>query len=305
MAQRTGIQLAYPYTAKRLARWDISKQIIIQPKLNGVRAWYDARRQKLISSSGREITSCPHIIEQLSTAILNFDGEIYNHGYPFQHISGLSRLDTPCTESLALQFHVFDIKIPDWRGGDLHVDNATRAIMLKNYLQYEVEPKNLPNIYIVPTTFMYAYPSLLKAECNRYLAEGYEGIILRNPAAAYISKRTGNMLKLKPRHKDAYKIIGVQEEISKDGIPKNTLGAFVLDDRAGGTFNVGTGIGLTKERRKYYWERWAEILTTETYAVLKYLELSEGGIPQQPVLVDIVDRKTAMKIEPEMEFDNG
>ena len=60
------------------------------------------------------------------------------------------------------------------------------------------------------------------------------------------------MLKYKPTETDEYIIIGVEEAISKDGIPKGMVGSFLVQGDDEITFKVGAG-KLKHNIRRHYW----------------------------------------------------
>ena len=103
--------------------------------------------------------------------------------------------------------------------------------------------------------------------------------------APYVRKRSTWVMKFKPKKEDSYEIIGYQEEISKDGIPKDRLGALVCKSGDGNTFNVGTGFDeLTREALWYC----KEDLIGST-ARVQYQHLTSGNkVPRFPVFVEIV-----------------
>ena len=108
------------------------------------------------------------------------------------------------------------------------------------------------------------------------LNQKYEGIILRDPKAKYIPKKTTTMMKLKPRLKGTFPVISTVEELSIEGQPKNALGALVLmkDDQL---FNVGTG--FTREQRIRLWQQKDDLVGR--LAIIKYQELSaERKVPK-------------------------
>ena len=111
----------------------------------------------------------------------------------------------------------------------------------------------------------------------QYLADGFEGAMLRHPDAAYkygqSTEREGYLLKLKP-FKDAEAVVlGVVEQMentnaaernelgyakrssAKGGkVGKGTFGAFLVQDVATGVkFSVGNGPGLTQAKRDELW----------------------------------------------------
>ena len=64
MSKRHGIMLAYPLNENKLHKWTHNgKKVFVQPKFNGVRAWFNGK--DLISSEGNVIVSVPHITMEL------------------------------------------------------------------------------------------------------------------------------------------------------------------------------------------------------------------------------------------------
>ena len=91
-------------------------------------------------------------------------------------------------------------------------------------------------------------------------------------------------MKFKPKKEDDYEILGFEEEISKDGIPKDTLGAIICKSGDGQVFNVGTG--FTDERRKELWE--ARDILVGQFATVKYQHITSGNkVPRFPVFVEV------------------
>jgi ATP-dependent DNA ligase len=288
MTRRTGIMLAKPYEERYVQRWlRDSNGFYIQPKLNGRRARtvISADHYFLISSEANTLPSCRHIEEQLDAAFEDFpsrprfDGELFVHGYKIQTLGSLiSPRVNLRVESQLIEFHIFDLY-------DLTIKQSDRIGIL-DILRDRLHKQ--PSLKVVETHV--AKLNDLEQWLHRFMASGYEGIILRNPSALYTPTRTANMLKLKPRFQDSYRITGVFEAIDKFGYPKNMLGGLMLKGKNGERFNCGAGI-FSHEERKIVWETWNKNpdLLKGKFAVLKYQELSERGVPLQPILTTIED----------------
>jgi len=242
MATRRGIQLAYPYEEKRFQRW--GNIGLIQPKLDGerCRALIDGQSVSLLSSSEELIVSVPHINDELrryfSSHRMELDGELYTHGRPLQEIHSIvSRKRSLHEEADSIQYWIFDV------------------------VTSEPQVQRIRRVELLPTTdilkpvvshFVHSPEEVMKYY-EHYLGQDYEGFILRHPLSTYVRKRSTLMMKFKPWQSDIYTIIGVQEEVSKDGVPKDSLGALILDsDIEGQTFKVGSG--FTQEERQQLWK---------------------------------------------------
>ena len=95
------------------------------------------------------------------------------------------------------------------------------------------------------------------------------------------------MMKFKPRKQDIYQIVGFDEEVSIDGIPKDALGSLTCVSQVGeNLFHVGTGFNAD-QRHEMWLDR--EILIGKMVMV-KYQHITSGrGVPRFPVFSHIVE----------------
>ena len=91
-----------------------------------------------------------------------------------------------------------------------------------------------------------------KAINRRVVDAGYEGIMIKDPAAIYQCKRSSAWLKMKPFIEVTVEIKGFEEGTGKH---IGTLGGFQCDGLDSGKhFSVSVGGGYTDEQRKTFWE---------------------------------------------------
>lgn len=275
MQRRSGIMLAYPFEEKRLHKWGFP--VLVQPKLDGdrCRAIIDNEGVcTLLSSEEHIINSVPHInteLEQMGIRGIELDGELYAHGRAHQEIHGIvGRTRNISDEHEDIEYHVFDLC-----GGEPQVK---RTIAL-SHIDF------VKSVVRVPSFTAGSFEEVMDI-LNMFIRDGYEGMIVRNITYPYLRKRSTGMMKFKPRAEDHYLIIGYEEEISKDGTPKNALGALVLQSDAGHVFKVGSGSFLTRENRVNLWKVRENIVGR--IAQIKYQHLTERRVPRFPVLIDIV-----------------
>lgn len=275
MSKRTGIQLAYPFEERRLARW--KPPYIIQPKFNGerCRAVYAQDGYILLSSEANLISSVPHIVEALNKTGLRveLDGELYRHGMVFEDIhSRVSRTANLHPDHRAIQFHIFDCVIPDTQ-----MERTLQLIKVSNSLNSEY-------LHVAEFYMANSFEDVMTIY-DEILLRNYEGIIVRHLEAPYIRRRSTYMMKFKPKKTDTYRIVGYQEEHSVDGVPKDSLGALVCE-KDGQTFNVGSG--FLRDQRKIFWEE-RESLPGK-YVRIEYQNLSQKrGVPVFQVVKEILD----------------
>ena len=273
---RTGIMLCYPFEAKRLEKW--GNKFLIQPKLDGdrCRAIFDEYgKVTLLSSEENIINSVPHInsqLEEMNMANFEFDGELYTHGNTHQTIhSAVSRTVNIHPEFDQVDYHIFDYVSVE--------PQYERSIKLPKL----IKPSN--NIKLVETQYGETIDDVMHG-LEYYTEHDYEGVVIRNLNYPYIRKRSTGMMKFKPRKSDYYQIVGYEEEISIHGDQKNSLGALILSSDENELFKVGSGSFLTRDQRKFLWDK-RETLVGEI-AHIKYQHLTERRVPRFPVLVDII-----------------
>lgn len=274
---RKNIMLCYPFEEKRFNKWQ--GKTISQPKLDGFRCRALLKQDSvelLSSTEGSFHVAVPHLVNLLyefrkvftDNGIFELDGELYNHSLPFEKISSIcSRSVNTHPDHELMQFHIFD-----------HVCEVTpfieRMTALGDYIHW-LENQWIQSVPCVHTHTMDDVESLL----FELVEEGYEGIITRNFMYPYERKRSTGIMKWKPTKSDEYTIVACEGEHDNDGYPKDTLGAFVVEDNYGNRFNVGTG--FTDNQRQSYWDLRDMCIGRE--CVIKYQHISKKGIPRFPV----------------------
>lgn len=279
MGTRSGIMLCYPYEEKRLAKWE--PPFLVQPKLDGerCRALITSTGVLLVSSEKNIIKSVPHI----NLAIQNFgfpegtelDGELYNHGMEFNDIHSIvSRKVLMHDEASLMHYHIFDI-IP--------VDNPQ---MIQGQRWMSIRDLHIMSpLILVPGQLAFTEKDVIKIY-DEYIDQGYEGIIVRNVYATYERKRSLYVMKFKPKKKDHYQIIDLQEAIDKDGKEKETLGAFICRGSDGTPFGVGAG-KLTHVERQEIWNNRMDYLGK--IIEVQYQNLSSSGVPRFALCIKTVE----------------
>lgn len=283
MAKREGIMLASPINTDKLARW--KPPYIIQPKLDGVRcrAEISNGRINLLSSQLNPFNNILHVNMELMSLIekgilpqnIETDGELYVHGMNFKDIASIVKRSVNVhPEYFQMQYHIFDLIEP--------LKQHYRSVRLKSLSDYMSS-----TIQIVPTFYANDITEI-DTYLGSFMQDGYEGIIIRQAEAFYARKRVMSMMKLKPRKRDVYRIVACKEEKSKDGIPKDTLGAFICM-KDGQAFAVGTGPILTKDQRQEFWARQDDWNSGKFWLDVKYQNLTpDREVPYHSVAVGVV-----------------
>ncbi len=266
-----GIQKAYPFEEKRLAKWQ--PPYIVQPKYDGDRCSNTPllTGPLLLTSEENPYFSVPHIVEQLADRDLYkfpLDGELYNHeiflegGHELIH-SIASRTVNIHPRFREMEFHIFDVKDP-----------TTAQIGRINFLN---DLKNFfgPNIKLAPYWICETLDDI-KRIYDKVISMKYEGIIVRHIHAPYEEKRSIWMMKFKPKKTDTYLAIGWKEECSMEGVPKGRIGSIICSSQDGEEFAIGAG--LDDEQKARLWE--IRGLIAGSSVIVHYQHLTNKKIPK-------------------------
>lgn len=240
----------------------------VQPKLDGMRA-IGGPGLELTSRQGKVIDTMDHIQQSLDNHVFGgiLDGELYAHGKNFQENMRLIKKDRG-KESEEVIYHVYDMVL-------------VNKPFIERYKMLQEKIQNIPNIEIVPT-YTINNEKELKEYHKMFLAQGYEGTIIRHSNAGYaINKRDSQLLKYKDFLDITAKIVAVKP------MEKNpNQGYFICEIKEDHkTYTFGCGMKFSHKERE-------EILNTaDTYlgktAEIRFFEYSEDGIPRFPVCYGI------------------
>ena len=192
----------------------ISFPCLVQPKLDGVRAFIKRVSNDEITITSRTGKDFPadlsHIKEWARRTMdvgLVLDGELYIHGKELEDIVSAVKKTKPSTADV--KFWIFDYVDPT-DGFIQRIDWLNENFFINNDLSGE------PIVLI--ETFEARSEVDLKNMHRGYVAEGFEGIMLRNFTGAYkAGKRSPDLQKYKLFLDEEFMIMGVLED--KDGNP--------------------------------------------------------------------------------------
>lgn len=175
----------------------------VQRKFDGTRC-IGMPGKGLFSRNRKSYPHMKHIVAEInklpSTVIL--DGELYSNTLTFQEIVGLVKRVTlkkdDDEKQLQIKFHIYDIV---------------------NDMPYELRYANLQMLF---NRYKFKYLELVKTDvCEsedkmkelhaQYVAEGYEGIMLRNKTGLYKNARSADLQKYKEFFDDEYEVVDYKE----------------------------------------------------------------------------------------------
>lgn len=270
-----GIMKCYPFEEKRLAKWE--PPYIVQPKYDGFRCRAQFMEHSgcymLLSSEENPFFSVPHILQALDRLQLraHLDAELYCHGMSFEEIESIaSRTVNLHPDHQRLSLHVFDL--------------INDEPQMRRTIQVEALSGLHPLIKVAP---FYLCESLdeVKSAYDALIKLGYEGIIVRHKLTMYETKRSTWVMKFKPKKKDIYKIIGWNEEVSIDGIPKGRIGSLVFSSQTGDEFAASSGLDGNEKAR--LWEKRDNLYGLD--AMIHYQHLTNKKIPKGTFNIEVMD----------------
>ena len=234
---------------------------IVERKLDGVRCLtvidYENKTVTQYTRNGKELTNFSHITDYLAGFIEEFgrsyilDGEIMSHSFQ-DLMKQVHRKDNVNASDAVL--NLFDIvPLVEFKTGKSTMGQKRRSAFLKNF-------ENIFNdsgfITIVPQKEFDLDVFTDEIEFRDYMkqcvAEGYEGVMIKEPNAPYECKRTTSWLKMKPFIEVSLAVTSVEEGTGRN---KGKLGAVVcegVDD--GKRIVVNVGSGFTDEQRAEFWQ---------------------------------------------------
>lgn len=267
--------------------------VYVSPKLDGIRCYitkdgaFSRNHNQFVTTKFIEEDLKP-FFEKYPNAIL--DGEVYNHEYKhdFNKITSLIRqeknIDSETWEEVSekLQYFIFDIPMIEGED-DLEISFVDRMYspklsVLKDCITSTHRLKILNQKFISNFT-------LDSEEVEEYksarLAEGYEGIMIRDGNAPYEMKRSATLLKSKDFNDDEFEIADVSEG---DGNRSGMMGRIHLVCEAG-SFEANC-----RGNREFF----RELLNEKEkfigkMATVRFANLTPGGKPRHGCVIAIRD----------------
>lgn len=190
-----------------------------QPKINGVRCFATLQDGVLVLLSKKGLTyTLPHI--EIDHKVFNeiavelgveakdvvLDGELYVPGMKLQDI--ISNVRVMQLETQLVQFYCFDIAVKD-------ILQDKRTATLKWVF---ANTNGINNVVYVPT-FKVANHAQVRTLFQRFIAEGYEGLITRSIDGVYaFGHRVKYMTKLKKKESAEFRIINIVDTDKNPGV---------------------------------------------------------------------------------------
>jgi len=231
---------------------------LMSEKLDGVRAYWDGK--KLISRNGKEFAVPTWFTKDFPS--FEIDGELWTKRGDFEHIISIVNKQEAHKGWKEITYNIFEV--PHQKGGLLK-----RLEVLNSWLE-----KNSNNFIKIIPQIPCRNKKHLKEELKKVEALGAEGLVVRNPNALYIDKRSSEALKVKSFQDDECVIVGYTKGHGKfEGL----VGA-LLCNWQGRTLKIGSGLSDADRRNP------PKIDENITF---KYNGLTRKGNPKFPVFLRV------------------
>ena len=253
---------------------DIKFPCYAQRKLDGVRCLAISGKG-LYSRTGKAFPHMDHIRAEINSLPKGtiLDGELYSDTLNFQEIVGLVKKETIKDADKPKMTQIYLCVYDTVQDGTNEQRNAWLADLFKTH--------KFKALRLLPTDVANNLDDVKRLHAE-YVADGYEGLILRNKAGLYkVGHRSADLQKYKEFKDDEYKIVGFKEG---DGIEKGCV-IWVCETKDKKPFSV---------RPRGTHEQRAEAFKAASKAIgkkltVRFQELTEDGIPRFPVGLAIRD----------------
>ena len=238
----------------------ITGKKILQPKLDGVRILtvvdFESRTVVQYTRNGKVLENFSHITDYLLANLDNFgrsyvlDGEIVSRSFQ-DLMKQVHRKDD--VQAGDARLCLFDIlPLVEFKQGKSVMGQRRRSEFLNNFKNIFADSnfiEIIPQIEVNLDEFMGEIE--YKDYNKKAIADGFEGIMIKDPDAKYQCKRDVAWLKQKPFIEVSLAVTAVEEGTGRNN---GKLGALVcegIDD--GKRIIVNVGSGLTDDQRSEFW----------------------------------------------------
>jgi DNA ligase-1 len=246
---------------------DIVYPCYIQRKFDGTRC-IGIPQKGLFSRNRKSYPHLDHIVEELRLFPPGFvlDGELYSTTLTFQEIVGMVKRVTlkegDAEKQRQIKYFVYDI-----------VSDSPYSVRFLQ-LQTLFQQHHFQHLVLVDTE-MCASEEAMKESHARYVAEGYEGIMLRNATGVYRGVRSKELQKYKEFQDDEYEVVDFRQgEGQEEGCV-----LWVCRTPSGIPFSVRPR--GTREDRAVLYQKGADYVGQRL--TVRFQELTDDGVPRFPV----------------------
>jgi DNA ligase-1 len=241
------VALAQKFERKRMSDW-----VYIEPKLDGIRclAVVENGEAKLFTRAGKLITNFDDTVGKELLKLRSdgcYDGEIMSNDFTDLMRQVYRKEDKDVSD---VYFAIFDyLSLEEWKTkqGMYTLKDRKTFLNQKIATAHAKEPlKYLKQVRYEPD--LMPSDEALKESHDRWVAQGYEGIMIKDTDAFYSFGRDWSVMKYKAFFDADCPIVGLKEGTGKH---QGKLGSFLVDYKG---VEVNVGSGLNDELREAIWK---------------------------------------------------
>lgn len=240
----------------------ITGKKLVEPKLDGVRVLtvvdYESRTVTMYSRNGKELVNFPHIVKAFEDNLDNFarsyvfDGEVVSKSFQSLMTMVHRKSDIEANDARLCLFDI--VPLSEFKAGSSSMGQRRRSAFLKENFSsifgdsgcIEIIPQKEFDLDVFTDEIEFK-------DYNRAMvAEGFEGIMIKDPNGKWEGKRSTAWLKQKPFIEVSLEVVAVEEGTGRN---QGKLGAVVcegIDD--GKRIVVNVGSGFSDEQRDEFWQ---------------------------------------------------
>lgn len=288
--------LAYKYEPSKIKYWPV----LTQPKLDGKRmlAFYDHGQVILKSRTNKPHVSSDYLFPHLKKLFsylpsqTMIDGEFYDHEVSFQTLISDANQKSTLADRAQHPYHIYDIDYTNEDGTLPPYEDRYRLLVAA----YNKLPEKSIDILKIVECEVVCDETILFGMKQRYLDEGYEGIMIRKishslpPQARdydkeykqtlYVHGRNQGLLKWKDFFDEEATIVEVKNGRGKE----KDLATAIIDWKG---HRVSVSLNYPEELRREWWNNPQLIIGKPL--TIRYQELTTDGLPRFPKGIAIRD----------------
>lgn len=217
------LQKALIYKDQNISGWLMSE------KLDGIRAYWDGKN--LLTRQGKIFHPPASFIKNFPS--FELDGELWSKRGDFENIQSIVLDENPSAKWSQIKYNIFEVP---------HVKGNFLARLQK--AQDYISENNLTQVQIIEQKTCHT-----KKELNSFLksvlAQGGEGVVIKDGSKEYFEGRSDSVLKVKLAQDMEGKVIGYKKGTGKF---KGMMGSLHVELENGIKFYIGSG--FSDEQRK-------------------------------------------------------
>jgi DNA ligase-1 len=241
------VSLAQKFDEKRVSKWD---SMIVERKLDGIRCFSIVRDGAVVmyARSGKPITN---FIDSIGPSLISmgdgcYDGELMGDDFVALMRQAYRKGDVETDGTFLALFDFCSLE--EWDSKDATTSYVDRLVTLYDRISTLDDEDNSISYVDKETLSVSEDSDLVKVLHDKFVSEGFEGAMIKNPQAPYQFKRSYDIMKLK-----AFFDVDLPVDDLLEGRGKHvgTLGAFVVYHQG---VKVQVGSGLSDEIRSEIWD---------------------------------------------------